>query len=584
MTLDADRCYRALATRDRRFDGRFFTGVRSTGVYCRPICPAPTPRRENCVFLACAAAAEGAGFRPCRRCRPEASPGTPAWLGTSATVSRALRLIGDGALDRGGVPELAARLGVGERHLRRLFLAHLGATPLAVASTRRVHFARRLLDQTGLPVARVALASGFSSVRRFNEAMRAAFRTTPTALRRAPGRASAASDLTLRLPYRPPLPWAALLAFLAPRAIPGVEEVAGDAYRRTLELEGAQGVVEVRPVAGRDQLLARIRLAAPAPLIRIAERLRVLFDLGADPGAIEPRLRADPDLARRLAVLPGVRVPGAFDGFELAVRAILGQQVSVAAATALAGRLAAAHGAPLRVAAGSGSSLRRVFPTPRALASPGARAPGLPRVRADAVAALAHAVDRGALALDGSRDLEASVRELASLPGIGEWTAQLVAMRALREPDAFPDGDLGLRRALGAPGRPATSGQLRARAETWRPWRAYAAALLWMTEPARKTAASAARSEAKPSGVRAPAEDGEARSEAKPSGVRTPAEGGEARSEAKPSGVRTPAEGGEARSQAKPSGVRAPAKGGEARSDPGAARAGRWAPRERAVV
>jgi AraC family transcriptional regulator of adaptative response / DNA-3-methyladenine glycosylase II len=496
VDLDADACYRALATRDRRFDGRFFTGVRSTGIYCRPVCPAPTPRRENCVFLACAAAAEAAGFRPCRRCRPEASPGTPAWLGTSASVSRALRLIGDGALDRGSVPELAARLGLGPRQLRRLFLAHLGAAPVAVASTRRVLFARRLLDETSLPVAEVALASGFRSVRRFNEAMRAAFRTTPTGLRRSRGRPGAATELTLRLPFRAPLPWPALLAFLAPRATPGVEEVAGDAYRRSFQVEGAQGVVEVRPVPGRDHLLARLRLAAPAPLIRIAERLRALFDLGADPGAIEPQLRADPLLARRLAALPGIRVPGAFDAFELAVRAVLGQQVSVAAATKLAGRLAAAHGAKLRVSPWPGSSLRLLFPTPGALAGLDPRASGLPRARAAALAGLAGAVARRELALDGSRDLETSVRDLAALPGIGAWTAHVIAMRALREPDAFPAGDLGLRRALGAPGRPASPAEVEARAEAWRPWRAYAAALLWMADPvatARRRAAPRGR-------------------------------------------------------------------------------------------
>jgi len=490
VELDPEACYRALSTRDRRFDGRFFTGVRSTGIYCRPICPAPTPRRENCVFLACAAAAEMAGFRPCLRCRPEASPGTPAWLGTSATVSRALRLIGDGALDDGGVPELAARLGIGERHLRRLFLAHLGATPLAVASTRRVLFARRLLDETALPVAQVALASGFASVRRFNEAMRAAFRTTPSALRRGRAAAAAGSDLLLRLPYRPPFPWAALLAFLAPRCVAGVEEVDGDAYRRSFEVAGAQGVVEVRPVELRDQLLARIRLAEPAPLIRIAERLRNLFDLGADPAAIEPALRQGRRLARRLAALPGVRVPGSFDGFELAVRAILGQQVSVAAATALAGRLAAHYGAPLRVAAWPGSSLRRVFPAPASLAGLDARRAGLPRARAGAIQALARAVEAGRLALDGSRELDDSVRELSALPGIGEWTAQVVAMRALREPDAFPAGDLGLRRALGSDGRPATPAQVRALAEAWRPWRAYAAALLWMGDGAQSVQAA----------------------------------------------------------------------------------------------
>ena len=484
MELDADACYRALSTRDRRFDGRFFTGVRSTGIYCRPICPAPRPRRENCVFLACAAAAETAGFRPCLRCRPEASPGTPAWLGTSATVSRALRLIGDGALDEDGVPELAARLGIGERHLRRLFLAHLGATPLAVASTRRVFFARRLLDETRLPIAQVALASGFTSVRRFNEAMRAAFRATPSALRRASSAASAGSDLTLRLPYRPPLPWASLLGFLAPRCTPGVEEVVGDAYRRSFELAGAQGAVEVRPVAGRDHLLARIRLAGPAPLIRIAERLRSLFDLGADPAAIEPALRSDPRLARHLAAHPGVRVPGSFDGFELAVRVILGQQVSVAAATRLAGRLAEQYGTPLRVAAWPDSSLCRVFPAPAALQGVDARSARLPRTRAAAIQALARAVDGGELALDGSRDLETSVRALAALPGIGEWTAQVVAMRALREPDAFPAGDLGLRRALGPAGRLATPARVRELSLPWRPWRAYAAALLWMGDAA----------------------------------------------------------------------------------------------------
>jgi AraC family transcriptional regulator of adaptative response / DNA-3-methyladenine glycosylase II len=494
VELDADACYRALSTRDRRFDGRFFTGVRSTGIYCRPICPAPTPRRENCVFLACAAAAETAGFRPCLRCRPEASPGTPAWLGTSATVSRALRLIGDGALDAGGVPDLAARLGIGERHLRRLFLAHLGATPLAVASTRRVLFARRLLDETTLPIAQIALASGFASVRRFNEAMRAAFRETPSALRRGGASGSAGSDLVLRLPYRPPLPWDALLAFLAPRCTAGVEEVSGDAYRRSFALSGVHGIVEVRSVAGRDHLLARIRLAEPGPLIRIAERLRHLFDLGADPGAIEPALRSDRRLARRLAALPGVRVPGSFDGFELAVRAILGQQVSVAAATRLAGRLVEHYGAPLRVSAWPGSTLERVFPTPAALADIDARRAGLPRTRAAAIRALARAVDGQELALDGSQALEASVRALAALPGIGEWTAQVIAMRALREPDAFPAGDLGLRRALGAHGRPASAARVREAAEAWRPWRAYAAALLWMSDgpPLRRARSTAA--------------------------------------------------------------------------------------------
>jgi AraC family transcriptional regulator of adaptative response / DNA-3-methyladenine glycosylase II len=329
-------------------------------------------------------------------------------------------------------------------------------------------------------------------VDREREAMRAAFREAPTARRRA----RPASDLALRLPFRPPLAWEALLAFLAARATPGVEEVGDGAYRRTFELDGAQGVVEVRAVAGRHHLLARVRLAAPSRRVRIAERLRSLFDLGADPGAIEARLRTDPRLAPRIAALPGVRVPGAFDGFELAVRAVLGQQVSVAAATALAGRLARAYGAPLRLDPGPGSSLRLLFPGPTALGSVDARRVGLPRARAAAVAALARAVAAGALALDGSRAPGTSLRSLAALPGIGEWTAQLVAMRALHEPDAFPAGDLGLRRALGRPGSPATAAEVHAAAERWRPWRAYAAALLWMGDgagPAREAAAEAGR-------------------------------------------------------------------------------------------
>jgi AraC family transcriptional regulator of adaptative response / DNA-3-methyladenine glycosylase II len=290
------------------------------------------------------------------------------------------------------------------------------------------------------------------------------------------------------------LPWDALLAFLAPRCTAGVEEVSGDAYRRSFALSGVHGIVEVRSVAGRDHLLARIRLAEPGPLIRIAERLRHLFDLGADPGAIEPALRSDRRLARRLAALPGVRVPGSFDGFELAVRAILGQQVSVAAATRLAGRLVEHYGAPLRVSAWPGSTLERVFPTPAALADIDARRAGLPRTRAAAIRALARAVDGQELALDGSQALEASVRALAALPGIGEWTAQVIAMRALREPDAFPAGDLGLRRALGAHGRPASAARVREAAEAWRPWRAYAAALLWMSDgpPLRRARSTAA--------------------------------------------------------------------------------------------
>jgi AraC family transcriptional regulator of adaptative response / DNA-3-methyladenine glycosylase II len=469
VRLDPEVCYRALRTRDPRFDGRFFTAVRSTRVYCRPICPAPTPKRENCLFLPCAAAAQEAGYRPCLRCRPEASPGTPAWLGTSATVSRGLRLISDGALDEGSVGDLAARLGIGERHLRRLFVAHLGAPPLAVAHTRRVLFAKRLLDETGLSMTEVAQAAGFSSIRRFNEAIRRAYDRSPSQLRHRRGERrpphARATPIELKLPYRPPLDWAALTRFLAPRATPGVEEVGSGGYQRTILLDGVQGVVEVRPAPAGHHLLARVRLAGSAPLIAVAERLH---------------LRGDPWLAPRVEATPGVRVPGAWDGFELAVRAVLGQQVSVAAATRLAGRLAAHYGEPLRVDAGE-STLTHTFPGPEALVRAEPERLGLPAMRGRAVVALARAAAEGRLRLDGSQDLEDALGALRALPGIGPWTAQVIAMRALREPDAFPAGDLGLRRALGRPGPPASEARLAAHARAWRPWRAYAALLLWGT-------------------------------------------------------------------------------------------------------
>ncbi|WP_437903520.1 AlkA N-terminal domain-containing protein [Sorangium sp. So ce327] len=496
MRIDEDACYRALETRDRRFDGRFFTGVRSTGIYCRPICPARTPKRERCVFFPSAAAAQEAGYRPCLRCRPEASPGTPAWLGTSALVSRALRLIAEGALDDEDAPALAARLGVGERHLRRLFLRHVGASPLAVAQTRRLLFAKKLLDETALSMTEVALSSGFSSVRRFNDAIRAAYERSPRELRRAVakrggggeggggearGREGGAPDIALRLPFRPPLDWGALAGFLGARAIPGVESAGPGAYRRTVRVAGGHGVVEVRAAPGEPYLLARLRLPGTEGLIHCAERLRRLFDLGADPDAIAAHLGADPRLAPRVLAMPGVRVPGAWDGFELAVRAILGQQVSVRAATQLAGRLVERHGEPLAVRGGlpeGAEGLRFVFPAPEALAAADLTDLGLPRARAATITALAARVASGEVALDASRGLDETVRALCAVPGVGAWTAHYIAMRALREPDAFPATDLGLRRALGG----VSGADLAAMAEAWRPWRAYAAVLLWTAD------------------------------------------------------------------------------------------------------
>jgi AraC family transcriptional regulator of adaptative response / DNA-3-methyladenine glycosylase II len=485
MLPDFDSCYRALKSRDGRFDGRFFVGVVTTGIYCRPICPAPTPLAKNVRFFACAAAAAEAGFRPCKRCRPEKAPGTPAWLGTSATVSRALRLIADGALDEEGVDELADRLGVGARQLRRLFAQHLGASPAAVAQTRRVHFARKLIDETELPLIQVAFQAGFGSVRQFNHAVRTAFGKSPLQIRRAlrakelPG---PDGDLQLRLPFRPPLDWPSLLGFLRPRAIPGVEAIDARSYRRTIALGGSAGVLEVHPVDGQTCLVLRLRLATPAELMAVVERVRRLFDLGADPLPITRQLRSDPCLRRAVDAHPGLRVPGAWDGFELAVRAILGQQVSVVAASTLSGRLVRLLGQPLP--RGSEDSLTHLFPGPEVLADADLSSLGVPRVRCEAIRQLAAALCDGELALDGTDGLEAITTRLCQLPGVGPWTAHYIAMRALGEPDAFPASDLGLRRALAPGGKPVTAAELARHAEAWRPWRAYAAMYLWKSPTA----------------------------------------------------------------------------------------------------
>jgi AraC family transcriptional regulator of adaptative response / DNA-3-methyladenine glycosylase II len=475
MDLDHRLCYRAVAARDRRFDGRIFTAVLTTGVYCRPVCPARTPAPGNVRFYATAAAAEAAGFRPCRRCRPQSAPGSAAWLGSPATVARALRLIADGALDRSGTDRLAADLGLGSRQLRRLFARHLGVAPLRLAQTRRLHFAQRLLDETTLPVGRIATACGYGSVRRFQAAYRHAYGAPPTALRRArpspplarAGTAPAAVEL--RLPYRPPLDWAALVAFLAPRAVPGVERVEPAAYRRAVRAGDRLGVIEVRPApAGAAHLLLVVPPALAPALLDLHARARRLFDLDADPAPIADALGRDPLLVPSVRRHPGLRLPGAWDPFELLVRAILGQQVSVAAATTLAGRIAARWGE--EVAAG-----HRLFPTPDALGGAELESVGLPRARAEAIRAAARAAAAGGGPLGPAPSLDEALAALTALPGVGRWTAAYVAMRALGEPDAFPAGDLGLGRAAGNLGEP----ELLARAEAWRPWRGYAAMHLW---------------------------------------------------------------------------------------------------------
>ncbi len=484
--LDPDACYRALSTRDARFDGRFFTGVKTTGIYCRPVCPARTPKRENVLFFPSAAAAQEAGFRPCLRCRPETSPDLGAWRGASNTVSRGLALIEGGALDETDVEGLAGRLGVGERQLRRLFRQHLGASPVAVAQTRRVLLAKQLIHETRLPMAQVALAAGFGSVRRFNETFQALYGRPPGELRRLQGpEAAPGADeaLTLKLAYKPPYDWDALVAFLGRRAIPGVEAVSAGRYARTVSVGGASGLIAVRPLAGA-QLAVEIWFPNLSALPAIIARIRRVFDLAADPQAIGAHLSHDPILAPLVAARPGLRAPGAWDGLELAVRAILGQQITVKGATALAGKLTAAHGHPLPAAlAGRIEGLTHLFPTAEALACADLATLGMPGARARALSAMAAAAAADPQLFGVRRSLDEATAALKALPGIGEWTAQYIALRLLREPDAFPHGDIGLMRALAdAEGRRPTPAQLLARAEAWRPWRAYAALHLWASE------------------------------------------------------------------------------------------------------
>ena len=465
VMLDDETCYRAAASRDARFDGRFFTAVKTTGIYCRPICPARTPLRKNVRFFACAAAAEEAGFRPCRRCRPDAAPGTPAWNGPAATVSRAVRLIERGALDEASVDDLAGRLGMGGRQLRRLFAEHLGTSPLLVARSRRAHFARALLDATSWPMARVAEEAGFCSVRRFNEVMQAVFQRTPSELRRRGGADGAA--VTLRLAYRPPYDWPALAAFLGARAIPGVEVVDADGYRRTVE----SGRIVVRPDPRGNALALTLTpfRRERAQSLEIAGRVRRMFDLDADPLQIAAALSTDPRLGSSVRARPGLRIPGAWDPFEFSVRAILGQQISVRAATTFAGRLVQVFGtrSPSPVL-----GLTHLVPAPERLASAPLERIGLTRARAESIRCVA----RSAQALrDRPESLEGLVDRLCTFPGVGPWTAHYLAMRAFGEADAFPAGDLGLRKASRQP----SSAALERLSSAWRPWRAYAAMHLW---------------------------------------------------------------------------------------------------------
>ena len=486
MDMDRPACYRAMSTRDPRFDGRLFVGVKTTGIYCRPICPARTPKFENVMFYASAAAAQEAGFRPCLRCRPETSPELAFWRGTSNTVSRALSLIEAGGLDADDVEGLANRLGIGARQLRRLFRQHVGASPVAVAQTRRVLLAKHLIHETSLSMAEVALASGFGSVRRFNETFHDLFGRPPATLRRSRDRTRReAGALAVRLAYRPPYDWEAMLAFLGARAIPGVELVSGDSYKRSIAFGPRSGVVTVAP-AGGHRVDVTVRFPDMAALPSIIARVRRVFDLAADPDQIGAHLSQDPVLAPLLAARPGLRVPGAWDGFELAMRAICGQQITVPAATRLLGKIVQSHGAPLSASIPDGEGLSHVFPSPKAIAAADPAGFAMPGARAKAIIALSQAMLRDPLIFSRGASLEEAIVKLRALPGIGEWTAQYIAMRELREPDAFPAADIGLLRALtDGQGRRPSPDQLLARAERWRPWRAYAAQHLWAAGAAR---------------------------------------------------------------------------------------------------
>lgn len=474
MELSPDECYRALTVRDARFDGRFFTGVKTTGIYCRPICRVRLPLRQNVTFFSNAAAAEAAGFRACRRCRPDAAPSTPAWVGTSATVYRALRLISEGALDVGGLADLSERLGMGDRQLRRLFREHLGTTPLQFAQTRRAHFARHLIDSTEFPMSRIATITGFGSIRRFNEVMRKSFGCPPSELRKTASGAN--GRLRLRVSVRQPFSYDTVLAFIAPRAIPGIERVVSGCYVRTVSIQDAVGELVAEYCPGDQTIELVVSESLCDHLFGVVNGIRRLFDVDADLGAIGKQLRTDRVLRRAIAQPKDVRVPGVFDRFEGAIRAILGQQVSVKSATTLAGRLVERYGTPIH---SQTPGLSHIFPRPERLCRARIENIGIPRQRADTIRVFARRVASGELALDASSSLQDTLEALSDVRGIGPWTANYLAMRIYREPDAFPAGDLGIRKALSKNGALLSTKQAELLAEAWRPWRAYAAMSLW---------------------------------------------------------------------------------------------------------
>jgi AraC family transcriptional regulator of adaptative response / DNA-3-methyladenine glycosylase II len=469
---DFERCYRFMQSRDPRYDGFFVVAVTSTGVYCRPSCPARLPSRRNVRLFRTAAAAHGEGFRACKRCDPDAAPGSPAWNRRADVAGRAMRLIAEGAVDRHGVGGLAARLHFSERQLGRILQSEVGAGPAALARAQRAQSARTLIETTELPFAQVAVGAGFGSVRQFNDTLRSVYGRSPTELRARARRAPAATGtLELRLPCREPFDGDSLLGFLQMRAVPGVEHVDGGTYTRTLRLDRGGAVAALTPKPGGVHL--RLRLDDLRDLTAAVARCRRLLDLDADPVAVSSQLGEDALLGSLVRARPGLRVPGCVDGFELAVRAIVGQQVSVAGARTVLGRLAEAHGEPLAHHTDpAGPRLARRFPTPDALAAADPASFPFPRTRAMALIELARRTAAGELVLDAGADPDEARELLTGIPGVGPWTAGYVAMRALGDPDVFLPGDVGIRHALtrlgGTPDDAA-----------WRPWRSYAVMHLW---------------------------------------------------------------------------------------------------------
>lgn len=484
-----NECYQAILSRDGRFDGEFFVGVTSTGIYCRPVCPAKKPKFENCVFVGSAAAAEELGYRPCHRCRPETAPGSPAWLGTESTVARALRLLSESAGDGASIEQLSDRLGITDRHLRRLFNEQLGAGPKAVAQTERFHLARQLLVHTDMGMSQVAFSSGFQSVRRFNDAVKRAFGTTPSQYRtkaRGLGNAGVSPHVRLWLGYRAPLRWEDLVTYLSRRAIPGVEWIARGSYTRTVTLDGARGLLRVKPSpsghTARRQIQVDLALDRPIQLGSAVRRIRDLLDLDAATSVAERHLAGDPKLAPLVKARPGLRVPGCWDVFELAVRTVIGQQVTVQGAVTLLTRLVESFGTTLPPEEASSlgplpgpSDVAIVFPPAERLAEADLSRIGLTGARRRTVVELAEAFARDPHFVDGSTAMSEAIARLRDIRGIGAWTAEYIALRALRHPDAFPAADLGLLKAAGL----TRSADLAALADAWRPWRGYAALHLW---------------------------------------------------------------------------------------------------------